>query len=210
MNSHMRRKLSAMRLAPAAVFLFFALAPPAALERITTIKNYSHDSSARDRLSSWTVAKRIARERPMTGVGPGNFLAVYDRYRNDFRSPHVAHNTPLQILANAGIPALASFSVLLLYGVFAAARLASRARVKRRLARSPEDRRTFEWVDALGTSISLSMLAFAVGSQFLSREDMDLFYLLTGLVAAMAVQMRATLARGTAPRPAGATCVSVR
>lgn len=213
-----RGRIFKIALAPAAVFVFFALAPPAAVERMTTIKNYSHDSSARDRLSSWTVAKRIARERPMTGVGPGNFLAVYDRYKNDFRSPHVAHNTPLQILANAGIPALAAFSALLLYGVFAAAKIASRARAKRRLARTAEERKTFEWVDALGTAIALSTLGFAVGSQFLSREDMDLFYLLTGLVAAMAVQMRPALARATAAKPAtvvgrvvtGAACISVR
>jgi putative inorganic carbon (hco3(-)) transporter len=197
-----RGRVFKIALAPAAAIAFFALAPPSVLERITTIKNYSHDSSARDRLSSWKVARRIAEDRPLTGVGPGNFLAVYDRYKNDFRTPHVAHNTPLQIVANAGIPAVGVFFVFLAYGVLASARLASRARAKRRLATTREARASYEWMDSLGTGIALAVVGYIVGSQFLSREDMDLFYLLAGLTAAMAAQTRDALSRRAETSPA--------
>ena len=196
-----RGRVFKIALAPAAILAFLALAPPVVLERLTTIQNYSHDSSARDRLSSWKVARRIAEDRPLTGVGPGNFLAVYDRYKNDFRMPHVAHNTPLQIVANAGIPALGVFALFLLYGIAAPARLAGKARVKRRLATTKAARDSLEWVDSLGTGISLAVLGYAIGSQFLSREDMDLFYLLAGLTAAMAAQTRDALSRRTETDP---------
>lgn len=212
-----RGRVFKIALAPAAVLAFLALAPASYLERITTIQNYSHDSSARDRLSSWKVAWKIAEDRPLTGVGPGNFLAVYDRYKNDLRRPHVAHNTPLQMLANAGIPALAAFLLIQIYGMATAARIARRARVRRRNAGTPAVRERLEWLDSMGTGIALALLAFLVGSQFLSRDEMDLFYLLTGLAAALAVQARAELAaatKGSVLRghvvPAEVPCVSVR
>lgn len=196
-----RGRVFKIALAPAAVLLFLALAPATTLDRITSIQKYSHDSSARDRLSSWKVAWRIAEDRPLTGVGPGNFIAVYDRYTNDFRAPHVAHNTPLQILANAGIPALAVFLALLTYGVVTAARLASRARTRRRHATTDEARASLDQVDAIGTGIALALIAYAVGSQFLTRDDLDLFYLLAGLAAALAFQTRGMLARAPKPAP---------
>ena len=190
-----RGRVFKIALAPAAVLGFLAVAPPEFLERMTTIQDYSHDSSARDRLSSWRVARRIAEDRPLTGVGPGNFLVVYDRYSNDFRSPHVAHNTPLQLLADAGVFAPAAFGGLLLYGIGASVRLARRARSRRQRATTRKARRSYDWVDALGTAFALSLLAYAVGCQFLSRDDMDLFYLLTGLAAATGVHTRQFLAR---------------
>ena len=197
-----RGRVFKLALAPAAIFAFLAFAPPEYVERITKIQNYSHDSSARDRLSSWKVAERIAADRPLTGAGPGNFLAVYDRYTNDFRAPHVAHNTPLQILANAGFPALLIFSAILLYGMFTAANLARRARNRRSLAgNTPQARESLEWIDALGTGIALSIVAYAVGSQFLSRDQLELFYLLAGLAAAMAAQTRVVLSRQAKPLP---------
>lgn len=194
-----RGRVFKLALAPAAVFAFLAFSPPAYLNRLTTLHNYSHDSSARDRISSWKVAWRIAEDRPLTGVGPGNFLAVYDRYANDFRAPHVAHNTPLQILANAGVPALVLFSAILLYGIAVTANLARRARTRIRLSGGAADpRESLESIDALATGIALAIVAYAVGSQFLSRDQLELFYLLTGLAGAMAMQSRGVLgARST-------------
>ena len=185
-----RGRVFKLALAPAAVLAFLALAPASYLERLTTISNYQHDSSARDRLSSWRVATRIVEERPLTGVGPGNFLAVYTRYSNDLRRPHVAHNTPLQIVADAGVFALLAYSLLLLYAMFGATRLAWRARARRRFAGGREEKEFHDGVDAHGTAIALALLAYLVGSQFLSRGDLDLFYILAGLVAATAVHAR--------------------
>ena len=200
-----RGRFLRLALAPIAALLFLSLAPQKYIDRVGTIRSYAHDSSARDRISSWQVATRIAEERPWTGVGPGNFLEVYPRYQRDFRSPHVAHNTYLQFLADAGLGAALTFAVLLAWGVVTSLKLAMRIRARRaRLAATgadPAKRRGLRWIDDHASGIAVALLAFAVGSQFLSRNDFDLFYLLTGLAGAMAVIGRREL-KATAPATA--------
>lgn len=73
------------------------------------------------RLPAWTVAAKMFAERPLTGVGPGTFGALYMPYRVslDERYPQwiqfnrfnfsEAHNDHLQILAETGIPGYALF-----------------------------------------------------------------------------------------------------
>lgn len=69
-----------------------------------------------NRLPAWSVAWRMFREHPLTGVGPGGFTARYMSYKlaGDEQHPHwmrlgnfnfgEAHNDHLQFLAEAGLP----------------------------------------------------------------------------------------------------------
>lgn len=194
-----RGRVIRIALAPILAILFMSYAPPAYLTRMTTIKSYQHDSSSRDRLSSWKVANRIAHDRPWTGVGPGNFTAVYSRYTTDFRAPHVAHNAFLQILADAGIPALAIFLALLAHSLFSAHIIASRARAFRsRLLRGGTEDGARQagritWIEHYAQGLAISLLAFAAGAQFLSRDDFDLLYMVLGLSGAVALVARREL-----------------
>lgn len=206
-----RGRMVRLALAPIAVLLFAGLAPAKYWDRVGSIQGYQHDSSARDRLSSWNVATRIAEERPLTGVGPGNFLVVYDRYKNDFRMPHVAHNTVLQVAADSGLPAAALFVALLLTSIAAAWRLGRRASAFRsRLLRGEGEgdrarAKRIAWMEDYAYGLMLSLAGFAVGSQFLSRDGFDLLYLLMGSAGALAVVARRELAaegyRRPMPRP---------
>ncbi len=191
-----RGRMVRLALAPIAALIFFSVAPESTFDRISTMERYKYDSSARDRLSSWNAAVRIAEERPLTGVGPGNFLPLYNRYSRDLRRPHVAHNTLLQILAESGIAAAAIFALLLAGGVVAAHRLARRARSYRsRLIRDGDRARAkrIVWLDDYATALVLSLAAFAVGSQFLSMDDFDFLYLLVGAASSLAVLGRREL-----------------
>ncbi len=71
------------------------------------------------RAGNWRGAVLAATERPVAGIGPGAFGAVYPRYRRPGDAETVyAHDSWLQLLAEGGIPALA----LLLLGAAALAR----------------------------------------------------------------------------------------
>ena len=55
---------------------------------------------------------RIIKDDPLTGVGPDMVIQVYPHYREPTavtqRAPHL-HNVPLQIAAERGLPALATW-----------------------------------------------------------------------------------------------------
>ncbi len=53
------------------------------------------------RLISWQVGLKLARDYPLLGVGPGNFMRAFTQY--DDSEPHVAHNTFIQFAANCGV-----------------------------------------------------------------------------------------------------------
>lgn len=64
-----------------------------------------------ERLAHWQAAVNMAEDRPLLGVGLGNYEVLYDRYRLiNWREPlgH-AHNYYLNILAEAGIPGLFAY-----------------------------------------------------------------------------------------------------
>jgi O-antigen ligase len=97
---------------------FVALAPPSAVQRIT-----SGDTSGRNDI--WKVGWRMFEANPVLGVGAGNFQLVSSKYlqrpglvvsANDFLiSPKVAHNIYLEQLSTLGVPGL-----LMMLGIFVA------------------------------------------------------------------------------------------
>ena len=98
-----------LALAPVAVALFMALAPPHVVNRVYSTFDLD-DPTNRDRLAMVTVGAGMVRDHPLTGVGPGLVEAAYDEYRPEnavnVSNPHL-HNVPLQIAAERGLPALA-------------------------------------------------------------------------------------------------------
>jgi O-antigen ligase len=58
------------------------------------------------------VLDGIVAERPLTGVGAGAFLPAWGRYAplEAGGRRYVAHNVPLEIMGELGIPALVLFS----------------------------------------------------------------------------------------------------
>lgn len=98
-----------LALAPVAIALFMALAPPQVVNRVYSTFDLD-DPTNRDRLAMITVGAGMVRDHPLTGVGPGLVEAAYDEYRPEnavnASNPHL-HNVPLQIAAERGLPALA-------------------------------------------------------------------------------------------------------
>ncbi|HEU5320292.1 MAG TPA: O-antigen ligase family protein, partial [Methylomirabilota bacterium] len=70
------------------------------------------DDTTRERLSMAAAGLRLAREHPLTGIGPGQVKHFYPRYAPPEamrRSTSHLHDSPLQILVERGVPALAAW-----------------------------------------------------------------------------------------------------
>jgi len=73
---------------------------------------------ATERLENWRVAAVMIADQPLTGVGWGSFGAAYSQYhRPGTNQTRYAHNTYLQVVAEAGVTTV-PFLLLLLAGAW--------------------------------------------------------------------------------------------
>jgi O-antigen ligase len=100
---------------PAAV-LFIALAPVPILHRVISIADL-RDASNYDRLCMLEAGLTMVRQRPVFGVGLDLVKRYYPIYRAPaaprYEVPHL-HNSLLQLAAERGLPALASYVAMTL------------------------------------------------------------------------------------------------
>jgi O-antigen ligase len=100
------------------VFYFSQIAGVDARDRITTVQGGSGRSDI------WTVGWRMVEDKPVTGVGSGNFNVSSIHYllvqpgaieRDEFivDHPKVAHNSYLQVLAELGAVGLTMFLLII-------------------------------------------------------------------------------------------------
>ncbi len=110
--------------AAVAVLVLVVVLVPGVRRRAESIVDPA-DPTARERLAMWRSAAAIARDHPLTGVGPGQVKRVYPRYVvPEFRDKprgHV-HDTPLQVLVERGILGLGAWLALFATFFVAAAR----------------------------------------------------------------------------------------
>lgn len=167
-------------LAVVGVVAGISLVPPEFYERIGTVKTaHRDDASSRGRINAWYAAVEMAKDRPLTGVGVGNFLVHFRRYAPDPDDPHVAHSSFFQILGDAGLPGLLSW--LFLVGAL----WAGAARVEKHLIYTRRGRWTDERYYVL--AVKAAWLGYVVCGAFLSQEDFDFFYHLLGITSRLMV-----------------------
>lgn len=66
------------------------------------------------RVQLWRIGLRMVEDRPVMGVGPGNFMPAFPRYARGplLRKPLVAHNSYVSVAAEEGIPGLILFVLM--------------------------------------------------------------------------------------------------
>ncbi len=110
----MRRRRLLLLAVPAAL-AFVVVAPVPILARALSVSNLS-DESSYDRLCMLEAGARMVAEHPLLGIGPNMVERLYPIYRHSSASrlnvPHL-HDSYVQLAAERGLPALASFLVLL-------------------------------------------------------------------------------------------------
>jgi hypothetical protein len=164
-------------LASAAVVLV-ALFVPALITDKLQAKSKVAQANVDQRRIRWVAATEMTVDYPLLGVGPGGFVANYDRYV-DFRDPDplhplsVAHTLYLELAAELGAPALVAFLWLMWLGYAGAERV--------RASRVSQDA-------ALALGVQGGLIAMAVAAVFLTEQ----YYLPLWLFAALGVglQMR--------------------
>jgi O-antigen ligase len=126
----MRRRRLLLWVLPAAA-AFVVLAPVPVLARALSVTNLS-DESSYDRLCMLEAGVRMVAEHPLFGIGPNMVERLYPIYRHTSAArlnvPHL-HDSYAQLAAERGLPALASYLVLLAVALLRARRgyLAERA-----------------------------------------------------------------------------------
>ncbi len=79
---------------------------PILIDRLTASRSHLEYSSIADRLDLTTVAVAIIGDRPLTGVGMGNFQAASQTLLDPSTEPGWVHNVPLLIASELGLPGL--------------------------------------------------------------------------------------------------------
>ena len=154
------------------------VASPEARERVATV------GDGTGRLDLWAVAWRIVEDKPLVGVGGGNFEVTSAHYllepgaieRDEFiiGQPKVAHNTYLEILAELGVVGLFLFASILAFGLFASARAAREFR-----------RQGDNAMELIAGALFVALAAVLAADFFGSRHNEKELWLLLGLAPAL-------------------------
>jgi O-antigen ligase len=131
----------------------------------------------------WGGLQMVA-DAPIFGVGPQRFRDYSRRYTG-LDISYIAHNTYLELAAEAGVPVLVLFLLLVATAVGTLGRAA-------RLHYADEDRAFAVWADGLRTGL----IGFAVAGFFISAQYEKPFWLMIFLSIVVG---RLALRRGTAP-----------
>lgn len=157
------------------------------VERAQSIQNYEEDGSALGRINAWQTSWRVFLDYPLTGVGPNNLAAVYQRYSPGADRFRVAHNAYFQLLAECGLPALLLF-------------LGALGVTWWRLQRLRDGGTASPWITVQARMFQISIAGYLVGSMFLNTAYSELIYYLIGLSVGLEV-----VARSEATDPVQAT-----
>jgi putative inorganic carbon (HCO3(-)) transporter len=87
------------------------LLSPGIRDRVASMGNVKSDGSNIERLNIWRTTVDMIRDRPLLGVGKGNYTTVMDQYRERYGAgahSH-AHNTLLQVTAENGLVGLIGY-----------------------------------------------------------------------------------------------------
>ncbi len=185
----LRLRAFALLLCVAALGFFYytLVAPPESLTRIT----HFSAGGGTGRSDLWSIALDMWKDRPVLGVGAGNFQLVEPRYaistinlaRPDLvvDTPKVAHNTYLHVLTELGVVGLAAF----LLAVVASLRSATGA--VRTFARA--GLRDHELV---GRALVIGAIGMLAAFTFISAQYEKQLWLMLGLLAASSSLARAS------------------
>lgn len=93
--------------------LFILLLPSGYRERINTILEYQNDQSAMGRIYAWKVGGKMICERPLIGIGLGNFAKLAHTYDSRLSEDMPAHNSFIHLAGECGLPSLLFFILLI-------------------------------------------------------------------------------------------------
>jgi peptidoglycan/LPS O-acetylase OafA/YrhL/glycopeptide antibiotics resistance protein len=122
-----------------------------------------------DRLEIWRGIYQLFREHPLFGVGPGRAPSLLGEYVPNFAG-YTPHNNFLGLLAETGALGAGLYLALFALALWVAWRLTWR--------------RNNVWTQRFGQAMVPALIAYLVAGCFMSREALEIPYLLCGACAA--------------------------
>jgi O-antigen ligase len=159
--------------------LLVVRADPAKFDRALFRKSVAANHNVTTRLEAWDAASKLAADRPLLGIGPGNFRSYY--YEATGNPPGteilaVVHNAYLDVAAELGF--VAAFAFLIYLGL-AFARLTGAIRLRA----GPPD---------FAQTVRISLVIGMASAVFISEQYFLPFWLLGGLATALWQEAAAT------------------
>lgn len=172
-----------------------SLLPEKLTQRAETIGSFEQDQSSMQRVMSWKIAYRIARDYP-TGAG-FDFEQPETRQRwLSYKDPedywlgdhvHVAHSIYFQALGQHGFFGLSLFLAILISGLLLAQGLRLRGRLR------PES----QWIGNYAAAIQIGLIGFMVSGAFLNKAWFDLIWLYFSLLAVLRRELQVVTSQAT-------------
>ncbi len=160
--------------------VMYAVVPDTIVERMSTIKDArERDASAQQRLAAWKVCLQIGADHPFFGVGIRNIMLVYGKY-GEPEETRVAHNSYLQMLADAGVPAM-----LLFFAILGVTFWRLRRARKMLKTRAPDSA-----LINYSHGMEVAMIGYLVSGTFVSRYDLELLYQVVAMAASLLILAR--------------------
>lgn len=183
-----RRKVQTGVIIAVVIGLIMAMAPGNYFARMGMIGDTT-EGSASARLTAWAVARQMAYDNPLLGVGAGHFgVKIGSEYRpaNFAGSGMTAHSIYFLALGELGFP---GFILLLSFIIF-------NLRANQRLAKELKSRnaKAYDSELQLLASTSASLIAFASAGAFLSALYYPHLYILGGILTASRHVIRVRMA----------------
>jgi probable O-glycosylation ligase (exosortase A-associated) len=168
-----RHKLVFLLLLVAAIAPVVYMVRETYLDRMETLTNPEDESSANMRLTLAKTALTMYRDHPWVGFGFGSRSALRQsrEYEDSVYNRSVFHDTYLQILVDSGVPAVVVY-ITLLWGTVIWLEVSRR-----------KTRVYLPHLVNIPEAIQLGLIAFSIGSAFLSRVQFDYTYMLLAAAA---------------------------
>ena len=173
------RKGLGLALAVALIAGWWFLSPRQYQARVVGASQYHEDASAMARIEAWRVAGQMFLDRPLLGVGIGNFARVRGRLysRTSYYTALVAHNIVLQAAAELGLAGLVVYGLL---GLFI---LGDSRRIRELADRMDADRG--RWYRNVAHALDASFIGYLVTSMFATTLYYPHLYIIAGLAVAL-------------------------
>ena len=155
--------------------LIFLFAPQEYWQRQMTITSYEQDESAMGRIDAWKAGLRMFAERPLWGVGVGAYETAFGvKYGGKEGAWFSAHNAYVQNGAELGFFGILTYLGLMFY-IY---------RQANRLTKSIQEE---NYLKTISQGLVGALLAYAVGSFFLSVGHYPHLYLLLSIAIVVKV-----------------------
>jgi len=172
-----KQKLLGVFLLVLIFMLIFLFAPQDYWQRQMTITTYQQDESAMGRIDAWKAGLRMFADRPLLGVGVGAYNVAYGvKYGGKAGPWFSTHNAYIQIGADLGFFGILAY-LALMYLIW---------RENTRLIKLNQ-RTGDNFFLALSQSLKAALIAYSVGSLFLSVGYYPHLYLLLSITMVLKI-----------------------